>query len=232
MLASWDQAVRAKARAASLPIQRAERSEDGGEAGGEGACLGPEGGIALAADRLERPGDGLPHEVTIVAGGRLDQDEAAGEVGGAAMQREAGEEGEAGAAAELVGERGPGLDHRGCVRHAVEELEAGGVDDGPVVEVGPPAVHLVRGHLPGVIDQAGDRARLVPAGLPERGRQAVVGSEGLRDALHGGHGHAHRLFGDDAVARRHRVADPRRGGRFEAGEDRADRGRHGRSVRR
>ena len=84
----------------------------GGEAGGDGARLGPEGGITLAADRLERPGDGLPHEVALVAGGRLDQGEAAGEVGVAAMQREAGEEGEAGAAAELVGERGPGLDHR------------------------------------------------------------------------------------------------------------------------
>ena len=169
--AAWvGRSALAKARAASLPIQRAVLSGEAARRAASARASARSAGSALPPMARSAQATRLPDEVALVGGGGLDQGEAAGEVGLAAVQREAGEEREAGAAAELVVEGGPGLDHGGGAGDAVEELEAGGVDDRPVVEVGAPAVHLRGRHQGGVVDQAGDGAGLVPAGLP-RGRR-------------------------------------------------------------
>jgi hypothetical protein len=189
------------------PSRRGAGGRGIGEAGSERQRGCAEGGGSYA-DGFEGPGGAFVDEVAGVGGGAFDEGEAGGEdlVGEVlVMEREAGEEGEAGAFNELVAggvAPGPLIDfaQREGRRHAVEEFEAGGIDDAPVVEVTAPAVHLCGGDLGGVVDEGGEQAGFVPAGLPEGLGEGVVAAEALGEGLELGHRHAECFGRGDSVA--------------------------------
>src|SRR5205814_2121831 len=110
----------------------------------------------------------------------LDQRQAPGErrVGRRlVVQGERRQQREGGALAELVLPAGPLGDLAEGVRGAVEEVETGGVADGPVVEVPAPAVHERRGDAGRFGDQGGQEAGFESAGRPQGGGQVVLAAE-------------------------------------------------------
>ena len=168
----------------------------------------PERRALLAADRTQRPVDALLHEVALVRCGGFNQRKSLQVVGrfAATVQRHAGQQREGGAPPELVLQLGPRIDLGEGVRDLIEQLEANRVGDGPVVEIGAPAIHLFGRDVGRVVDHAGDHAAFVPAGLPECGGETMVAAKRLGDKLHLRHRHAQRLGGDDAVPRAHVLA--------------------------
>ena len=138
------------------------------------------------------------------------------------VEGEAGLQHEARPFLELVALAAPRRGFLPGVRGAVEEHEADGIDDAPVVEVAAPAVHLRRRDEGRVVDVGGDGAGLVPARLPESQGQLVIAPEPFRHLLHGGHRHAPGFLRPDAVALVQVPADARLTQALERGERRAD----------
>ncbi len=73
--------------------------------------------------------------------------------------------------------------------------------DGPVVKVPAPAVHLGGRDAGRLVHQGRQHTGLVPAGVPECGREFVIPSEVLGEHLHFGHRHAKELVRDDSEPR-------------------------------
>ncbi len=116
------------------------------------------------------------------------------------VETEAGEQGESGSLGEFIAAAGPLLHFAEGLGSAIEENETDGVTDAPVIEVATPLVHLGGCHFVWFVDVGGKRARIIPAGFPERCREFVVFTNGFGEALDGGHGDSVGFIDDDAVA--------------------------------
>ena len=195
-----------------------------------------EGGVGLAADGAQGPVDALLHEIAVIGRRGLYQRQTFQErlIGPRSdMPRHAGQEGEGRALAELLVQPGPLSDHVEGVGRTVPQLEANGVADGPVVKVGPPAVHLFRRDQGDVIDHAGDHPGLIDAGVPQGLRKVVPLAQGPGDLLDRGHRHAqHAVGGHDTELPAHLVADPLASQRLQLDQHGGDlvRGDHGRNL--
>ncbi len=113
--------------------------------------------------------------------------------------------------------RGPLRDLGPRVRRAIEQLEAERVDHAPIVEVAAPPIHLRRRDALRLVDVRRQQPRLVPAGLPQRKREIVVGPDLLRQRLDLRHPHAVGLRRHDAIAQQ-ALAIALRAERFQRGE--------------
>ena len=117
------------------------------------------------------------------------------------MAGEAREERKRRALDELVTLVAPLRDFGPGVRRAVEQAEAQGVADAPVVEVAAPAVHLRGGDARRLVDKRRQHPGLVPAGVPEGGGELVAAPELLRQHLDVGHRHTEGFARRDAEPR-------------------------------
>src|SRR5262245_42532782 len=156
------------------------------------------------SDPAQGPGHGLLHEVPLVGRRPLDKRQAPeerGVLGTLVVERDAREEREPGALLELGAAPRPLLDLPEGVGRAVEQVEAGRVDDRPTVEVPAPAVHLLGRDEGRVVDERREEARLVPPGLPERLGELVAAPELPCQDVDLAHRDAERLRRGDAVAR-------------------------------
>ena len=122
--------------------------------------------------------------------------------GALVVERHAGEERKGRALDELVAVRAPLGDLHPGVRRPVEQAEAHGVADAPVVEVAAPSIHLLRGDARGVVHIRRQQPRFVPSAVPQRGGELVVMAKPFPQSLNVAHRHAERLVGVDAVARK------------------------------
>src|SRR5947208_10433925 len=95
------------------------------------------------------------------------------------MHAETPQQSKCGALDELVIAAAPVRDLGPGMRRTVEQVEAHGVADAPVVEGLAPAVHLCGRELCGISNERGHHARLVHTRVPESGGEFMVSSEAL-----------------------------------------------------
>jgi hypothetical protein len=151
----------------------------GGEAPREsdGGRVQPE---AAMSDSAQSPAHAFLDEVPLVAGGPLDELQAPEQrivPRALLVEGHGGQQREGRAHDELLFAPRPLRDLAKGVGSAVEEVEADGVADGPVVEAAAPTVHLGGRDPFGLLHERGQETGLVPTGRPESGGEFVASTE-------------------------------------------------------
>jgi hypothetical protein len=149
-------------------------------------CRPVEGSIPLA-DGSQGHVDRLLDEMTVIGCGALDQLERLKELGvirDLVVDGKAPDQRKRRPFDELFPILRPLLDLAPRVRGAIEQDEAQGVADSPIVEIAAPLVHLGGGHAGGLVNVCRKKTRFVPAAPPQPLREIVTVAELLGEALY------------------------------------------------
>src|SRR5262245_1218274 len=93
------------------------------------------------------------------------------------MQCKARQKRKAGPLTELIRSLGPLFHFAEGVRRLIEQLEANGIADAPIIEVGSPAIHLGWCDELRLIDERSQHSGLVPARRPQRECETVIATQ-------------------------------------------------------